>query len=330
MDKSKPIIVVNVDEYSNNTLSEITSVEDTINLYNCISDEFPIIDITINKGIATCKIGNPRNGYTIVTSTKGDKLNGEATIFTPDNIRIATFTYEEDEATGKCIFYYRSGKPLFQGYLKNGYRDGFGVEYNKEGRIASRGFFKDGHNNPLITRSAEDSNLWYERDQFGNLISICHKDENGLNHGNCFFYNHGKLSYISVWEHDKEIETTHTFNENTLTTYKDGKIVYQGNYVMKSEFEFIPKERIQIDNYDSSSSRYQRNMTVNNRTNNNDYSYCCTTAAITFCLFFVESALMPIFDTMESEASYYFALLSLVTFLIFLISCCCCISKSNV
>ena len=218
MDKFEPIIVVTVDDDPNNTLSEISSVEDTINLDNCISDEFPIIDIDINQRIAACKIGYPRNGYTILTSTKKNKLDGEATIYTPDNIRIATFTYKEDEATGKCIFYYRSGKPLFQGYLKNGYRDGFGVEYNEKGGIAFIGFFKDGYQNPLITRSEENSNLWYERDQFGNLISICNKDENGRNHGKCFFYDHGELSYISVWEHDKEIETTHIFDGNTEHT----------------------------------------------------------------------------------------------------------------
>ena len=329
MDKFEPIIVVTVDKYVKNSLPEKPSVEDTINLDNCISDEFPIIDIDINQRVATCKIGYPRNGYTILTSTKKNKLDGEATIYTPDNIRIATFTYKEDEATGKCIFYYRSGKPLFQGCLKNGYRDGFGVVYNKEGGIAFIGFFKDGYQNPLITRSGKNSNLWYERDQFGNLISICHKDENGQNHGKCFFYDLGKMSHISVWEHGKEIDTTHVFNGDILTIYKDGKIAYQGNYVMISPFEFMPRESIKIENNDSSYSRHQRNRTVNNRTNKNFNSCYLTTAAVSLCLLLVEYAVDSIFNVLESEADYFFALLSLGTFLVFLISCCCCIRTSN-
>ena len=328
MDISKPIIVVTVDKYVKNSLPEKPSVEDTINLDNCISDEFPIIDIDINQRVATCKIGYPRNGYTILTSTKKNKLDGEATIYTPDNIRIATFTYKEDEATGKCIFYYRSGKPLFQGYLKNGYRDGFGVEYNEEGGIAFSGFFKDGYQNPFITRSEEDSNLWYERDQFGNLISICNKDENGRNHGKCFFYDHGELSYISVWEHGKEIETTHIFDGNTLTIYKDGKIDYQGNYVMTSEFEFYLKPSLEIDYYHFSHLSQQdigREFSITK----DDYSCCCITAAVSFCLFLVEGAIENVFNVLESEAGYFYAFLSLGTFLVFVISCCCCGSTSN-
>ena len=321
MDKSESIIVVTVDEDPNNTLSEISSVEDTINMDNCISDEFPIIDIAIDNGIATCKIGNPRNGYTIVTSTKENKLNGEATIYTPDNIRIATFTYKEDEATGKCIFYYRSGKPLFQGYLKNGYRDGFGVEYNEEGGIAFSGFFKDGYQNPLITRSEENSNLWYERDQFGNLISICNKDENGRNHGKCFFYDHGELSYISVWEHDKEIETTHVFNRDMLTIYKDGNVVFKGHYVMTSEFEFI--QIPQRENPDHMSYlAHEKSETKIFSTDEDNSKYCC--CLVVSAMLLIVEGIYAIVNAgkMEAGESFFLFFIVLMTAIVVLISCC--------
>ena len=321
MDKFEPIIVVTVDKYVKNSLPEKPSVEDTINLDNCISDEFPIIDIDINQRIAACKIGYPRNGYTILTSTKKNKLDGEATIYTPDNIRIATFTYKEDEATGKCIFYYRSGKPLFQGYLKNGYRDGFGVEYNEEGRIAFSGFFKDGHINPLITRSEENPNLWYERDQFGNLISICNKDENGRNHGKCFFYDHGELSYISVWEHDKEIETTHIFDGNTLTIYKDGNVVFKGYYVMTSEFEFI--QIPQRENPDHMSYlAHEKSETKIFSTDEDNSKYCCC-LVVSAMLLIVEGIYAIVnASRMEAGESFFLFFIVLMTAIVFLISCC--------
>lgn len=91
-------------------------------------------------------------------------------------------------ANGTCTFYHRSGKLSFQGYLKNGYRYGIGVEYTEEGEVIYKGVFKDGHRYPFISIRTDDSKLWYERDQYGNLKATDHKVENGLNHGNCFFY----------------------------------------------------------------------------------------------------------------------------------------------
>ena len=322
MDQFVPIIVVNIDNNPSSPQPEIECLEKTINLDQCISDEFPIIDISVHKGIATCKIGAPHNGYTLVTSTKKNKLDGEANIYTPDNIRIATFIFEKEEANGECTFYYRSGKPLFRGYLQNGYRDGYGVEYNEEGQIEFDGFFTDGTRNPLITRSADNSNLWYERDQSGNLISICHKDENGLNHGVCYFYDQGKLSYISRWEHDVEIETTHRFRGDRLTTYKNGKITFRGKYVMKSEFEYIPIADIRVDdnNYFKLSAR--RNKTTNYSTNERD-SCCCNIAIVSGVLLIIEYIIDSIFPVTESEDGIYWILLVLVTFTVFVISCSC-------
>ena len=152
--------------------------------------------------------------------------------------------------------------------------------------------------------------------------------ENGRNHGKCFFYDHGELSYISVWEHDKEIETTHIFDGNTLTIYKDGKIDYQGNYVMTSEFEFYPKPSLEID-YHHFSHLSQQDIGGEFSITKDDYSCCCITAAVSFCLFLVEGAIEYVFNVTESEAGYFFALLSLGTFLVFVISCCCCGSTSN-
>ena len=99
-------------------------------------------------------------------------------------------------ANGTCTFYHRSGKLSFQGYLKNGYRYRIGVEYTEEGEVIYKGVFKDGHRYPYISKRADDSDLWYERDQYGNLKATDHKVENGLNHGNYFFYEWGKLSIL--------------------------------------------------------------------------------------------------------------------------------------
>ena len=182
------VIIADIDGTPINTLPGTTCVEVAISWDQSISDEFLITHIAIDNGLATHQAGNYHNDSTLVTSIKNDYYDGEANIYTHDNIKVATFTYEKGVANGTCTFYHRSGKLSFQGYLKNGYRYGIGVEYTEEGEVIYKGVFKDGHRYPHISKRADDSDLWYERDQYGNLKATDHKVENGLNHGNCFFY----------------------------------------------------------------------------------------------------------------------------------------------
>lgn len=51
------------------------------------------------------KVGSPHNGYTIVTSMNNNTFDGTATIYTPDNRRIVTFTYEEEEVVNGNSFF---------------------------------------------------------------------------------------------------------------------------------------------------------------------------------------------------------------------------------
>ena len=97
---------------------------------------------------------------------------------------------------------------------------------------------------------------------------------------------------------------------------------------MTSEFEFYPKPSLEIDYYHYSPLSQQdigREFSITK----DDYSCCCITAAVSSCLFLVECIIESVFNVTESEAGYFYAFLSLGTFLVFLISCCCCDCTSN-
>lgn len=114
--------------------------------------------------------------------------------------------------------------------MVNGYRQGMGVEQDGKGRIFYDGLYCDGSRVSNISRRTDDNKLWEERDSAGHILSICQKEENGLNHGKCVFFVNGELNVISSWVHGKEITTLQEFWGTTLLEYKHGKCVYKGPF----------------------------------------------------------------------------------------------------
>ena len=104
------------------TIQNSSSIETDI-WNNCISSEFPIMRMDIEDGIATCQIGRPHLGFTMMAMINDEEddediiLDGKAKIYDPSGQLCAKFYYEKGEATGECKLYYESGKLYFNGYL---------------------------------------------------------------------------------------------------------------------------------------------------------------------------------------------------------------------
>ena len=219
----------------------IDSNEENTDIWkNCISSEFPISSMDMDKGQAICLIGSPHQGYTIKASQKNGKLHGEAFLYDYDNQVVASLTYQEGVANGKCTIYYRSGEIYFSGILYKGYRRGPGVEYSKDGSPIYEGFFRNGRRAPNIKLRSDGSNYWDEKDEKGKMVSLFQTDDNGLNHGICYFYYNGKISKISRWEHGYETESLKKFNGPIMKEFKNGQEVYYGRYRKESDFEYDP------------------------------------------------------------------------------------------
>ena len=225
-----PLISVTIDSNEENT--EIWN--------NCISSEFPITYMDMDKYGAICQIGSPHQGYTLKASQKNDILDGEAFLYDYDNRIVANFTYQEGVANGKCKMYYRSGEIYFSGFLQEGYRNGPGVEYRKDGSVIYEGFYKNGRQAPNIKQRSDGSNYWDEKDENGRMVSMFQIDDIGLHHGICYIYYNGEISKISRWEHGKEMELLKNFNGLTMQVFKKGKEVFSGRYSKQSDFEYVP------------------------------------------------------------------------------------------
>ena len=250
--QSVPIIVVEVANNPKTSLGVENRKEDLSIWNNCICSEFPIINKTIIKKQAICEVGSPHLGYSIKASVKNGLLEGNATIEDPSGTLVARLTYEKGIENGKCTLYYKSGKVYFEGYFQNGYRSGIGKEFSEEGDVIYDGFYRNGIREAHIVKRNDRCEYWNEFDDLRRLVSVCSKDDLGRN-GICYFYLNGKISYISRWNHGEEKEVLHVFEGDRMISYKKGKVVYEGKYTKKSDFEFCPYIPVQSVQYDSES-----------------------------------------------------------------------------
>ena len=243
MKLNQELIIVNV----NDSIDRESVVEDSnVKTYiwnKCISDEFPIIDMEIDDNMATCQIGKPHLGFTMSAQTFDKKLHGKARIVDPTGIIWADFLFVEGKATGKCKLYYESGSLFYEGYLKDGFRNGRGTEYDKIGNVIFDGFFHNGLRIDNISKNMDHRNYWDEVDPNGNLISMCKKNDQGLNNGICYFYKANDICCISKWENGTEVEILHTFSDHIMTSYRHMRKVYVGKYKEVNDLYFFPTGR---------------------------------------------------------------------------------------
>ena len=223
-----------------------SSHEDVSIWKNCLSREFPVISSKTVGGETVYKIGEPHSGYYMTSRLELGSLDKKSQIYDADGNLRADLQTRNQIGNGKCTLYYKTGERYFDGNLSQGYRNGLGIEYNKNGTIIFKGFFQNGCRNFHITNRMDRSNYWNERDDTGNLVSVCRKDESGKNDGICYFYLNGDIKYISRWEHGVEVEILHTFEGGIMKSYKFKKLIYEGKYLKKSDFEYIQQENVTI------------------------------------------------------------------------------------
>ena len=189
-----------------------------VDIWNwCITNQFPISTINkIDNENVILNIGSPHQGYTIQTKMKDGKLNGRAIIKTTNNTIIAEFEYRSNEIKGQCKLYYDSGELYFEGNLEDGYRQGLGIEYDKNGNVIFEGRYEKGCRGNYCERMDGMEGYWKELDGNGNVISICQKNENGMNEGLCYYFESGLLDRVSIWENNEEISILYRFENDKM------------------------------------------------------------------------------------------------------------------
>lgn len=200
---------------------------------HCILEEFPIINISVVDGKAICSIGYPHSGLTMEVSSKDGVFHGTAVIQDAEELVYAMYEYSQGEVNGACKLYYSSGEIFFSGYLKNGYREGRGREFDKEGNVMFDGLFRHGYKISQAFQILERKNYWKEIGNNDKVISICSKNERGENEGICYFYSNGELERISEWHDGIERQVLYKFNGKIMTQYIDNVQRYKGEYKLK-------------------------------------------------------------------------------------------------
>ena len=214
-----------------------------VDIWNkCITNQFPIstIDNSDSENVIL-NIGSPHQGYAIQTKMRDGKLNGKATLKTMKNTIIAEFEYRSNELKGECKLYYDSGELYFEGNLEDGYRQGFGKEYDKNGNVIFEGYFEKGCRRNHCERMDGMKGYWKELDGNGNLISICKRNENGMNEGLCYFFVSGSLDRASIWENNKEKSIVYRFENDKMIEYNKGVKCFEGYYEGSIEKGFSRK-----------------------------------------------------------------------------------------
>ena len=109
-----------------------------------VSEQFPIKSVKEENGIARIEVDKPHEGCTIRTRLKNSQMDGESKIYSKKNILMASLTFVEGIACGPCTIY-KNGFVYYRGYFKNGYREGRGREFDRNGEMISDGFFLKGN-----------------------------------------------------------------------------------------------------------------------------------------------------------------------------------------
>ena len=214
-----------------------------------ISSQFPVISPNMENGEVTLDVDSPHRGYSIQATVRNRKLNGVARILNEKNVKVATLTFVDGVASGPCTLLDNKGMIFFEGYLKNGYREGKGKEYDENGNVIFEGFYEQGKRMNIVELK-EMKGYWKEMNEKNEVISICKKNEKGRNEGICYFYSNGDIDRISEWKNGEEIsdsgdckiydEPNHVFFEGHFSKGKregkgkeydlNGKVVYDGLY----------------------------------------------------------------------------------------------------
>ena len=127
---------------------------------------------------------------------------------------------------------------FFSGYFENGYREGRGQEYDRNGRLISDGYYSKGKKHTDISLNEMDKGFRKEYDENGELIRICQKDDFGNYEGYCYLFNSGKISRVSFWKKGKETELMKQFRDNVMIEYKNGSKVYKGGFLDSIELDY--------------------------------------------------------------------------------------------
>ena len=136
---------------------------------------------------------------------------------------------EEISDSGYCKIYDEPNKVFFEGQFENGKREGKGKEIDLNGKVVFEGLYRNGKRTNMVVMK-EMKGYWKEMNEKNEVISICHKNEEGNNDGICYFYSNGKIDKVSEWKNGEELNILKRFEGKKMIEFVNGVKRYEGEY----------------------------------------------------------------------------------------------------
>lgn len=181
------------------------------------------------------------DGYYLRAVWEDGKREGEAYLYSNEDVICAELTFRDDEVTGPCILYSKNYKVCFSGTMDRGVKHGIGREFDDNGNVLFTGVFDAGVKAAVLLPVDYMPGFLEERSiQENQTISIAQYDDavtakNGL----CYEFLNDRI--LAVWEYvNNERCTVHCeFNGRIMTKYdEDGCVRYIGTFEDKIENDY--------------------------------------------------------------------------------------------
>lgn len=196
---------------------------------NNISEIFPISRINVINGKPIAIVDQPYSGYTIEGNMVDNVFDGKVLVRNPSNKVIAKYKYVKGKPTGKCKVYYSDGSLYFKGTLKEGYREGSGIEYDRKGNVLFQGTY---HNGMRRFSMGKRDGFIVEYSKLGNPTVAYKENKQGLKHGICYTFVNGRIDRGEKWENGKMIRIVKDFCGKRMTEFgSKGEVVYIGGFI---------------------------------------------------------------------------------------------------
>ena len=147
---------------------------------------------------------------------------------------------KETEYRGFIKFYIEFKNAWFEGNIDRGAPNGYCEIYDTDGKYIFKGLMSDGR---VLTVKKMFGKGGYQKeyDYDEHLVNICKRDENYRFDGICYHFDRKEMiREIIEWSEGEVIDALAEFDGHIMTEYENKVKVYEGEYIQKSDFEYVP------------------------------------------------------------------------------------------